>query len=264
MYAVSHDAEIFYEIAGDGPPLVLLHPFPVNHEFWKPLVPALAGRYRLVLPDLRGHGQSTAGDGPATMGKHADDLRRVCDLTGVGRAVFVGVSIGGYVLMEFWRQQRERVAGLVLCDTRGGADTEEGRNNRLRSADEVEKHGPIPFIESMIPKLLGETTRRNRPDLLDNARRMMLQMTVQGIVAAQTGMAQRPDSLPTLKTVDVPTLIAVGAEDTLTPVAEAESMHQHIGGSRLEVIPEAGHFAPFEQPEAAVRLLRGFLEPLRW
>ena len=264
MYAVSHDAEIFYEVTGDGPPLVLLHPFPVSHEFWKPLAPALAGRYRLVMPDLRGHGQSTAGDGPATMAKHTDDLRRVCDMAGIGRAVFAGVSIGGYVLMEFWRQQRERVAGLILCDTRGGADTEEGRNNRLRAADDVEKHGPIPFIESMLPKLLGETTRRNRPDVVHAARRMMLQMTVQGIVAAQTGMAARSDSLPTLKTVDVPTLILVGTEDTLTPGGEAEVMHQHVSGSRLEIIPEAGHFAPFEQPETATRLLRGFLEPLNW
>src|SRR5687767_7815692 len=121
MYAVSHDAEIFYEVTGDGPPLVLLHPFPANHEFWKPLVAALAARYRLVMPDLRGHGQSTAGDGPATMAKHADDLQRICDLLGIGRAVFAGVSLGGYVLMEFCRQQRERIAGLVLCDTRGGA-----------------------------------------------------------------------------------------------------------------------------------------------
>jgi pimeloyl-ACP methyl ester carboxylesterase len=264
MHAVSHDAEIFYEVTGDGPPLVLLHPFPANHEFWKPLVPALAAHYRLVMPDLRGHGQSTAGDGPATMTKQADDLRRICDLLGIGRAVFAGVSIGGYVLMEFLRQQQERVAGLVLCDTRGGADTEEGRKNRLRAADEVEKHGPIPFIESMLPKLLGESTRRKRPDLVDAARRMMLQMTVRGIVAAQTGMAQRPDSMPTLKTVDVPTLIMVGAEDTLTPPAEAELMHQHINGSRMEVVPEAGHFAPFEQPDATLRLLRGFLEPLRW
>jgi len=264
MYAVSHDAEFFYEIKGDGPPLVLLHPFPVNHEFWKPLAPALAERFRVVMPDLRGHGQSTAGDGPATMAKHADDVRRMCDLAGVGRAVFAGVSIGGYVLMEFWRQHRERVAGLILCDTRGGADTEEGRANRRRAADEVEKHGPLPFIESMLPKLLGETTRRNRPDLVDTVRRMMLQMTVQGIVAAQTGMAARPDSLPTLQTVDVPTLILVGAEDTLTPVAESELMRQHISGSRLEVVPDAGHFALFEQPDTALRHLRGFLEPLRW
>jgi pimeloyl-ACP methyl ester carboxylesterase len=134
----------------------------------------------------------------------------------------------------------------------------------LRAADEVEKHGPIPFIESMVPKLLGETTRRNRPEVVETAKRMMLQMTVRGVVAAQTGMAQRPDSQPTLKTVDVPTLILVGAEDTLTPVAEAELMHRNISGSRMEVIPEAGHFAPFEQPEAAARLLRGFLEPLQW
>jgi 3-oxoadipate enol-lactonase len=198
------------------------------------------------------------------MAKHAADVVCVCDRAGVGRAVFAGVSIGGYVLMELWRQQRERFAGLILCDTRAGADTEEGRIHRLRVADDVDKHGPIPFIDSMTPKLLGESTLRNRPDVVETARRMMLQMTVQGIVAAQTGMAERPDSLPTLKSVDVPTLILVGTEDRLTPVADAELMHQHIDGSRLEVISEAGHLAPLEQPETAVRLFRAFLEPLRW
>jgi pimeloyl-ACP methyl ester carboxylesterase len=248
---------------GDGPPVVLLHPFPANHKVWLPAAELLAGRYRLILPDLRGHGQSGVGTGPASMEKHAADLLRLLDASGVGKAVFAGVSIGGYVLFEFWRRRRERVSGLILCDTRAGADTEEGRADRLKAADDVEKQGPVAFIDSMIPKLLGDTTRTTRPDLVERARKMMLEMSAAGIAAVQRGMAARPDSVADLKTINVPTLVMVGAEDILTPLSEAESMQRQIAGSRLQTIPRAGHYAVFEQHEAAGKAVRGFLDGLK-
>jgi 3-oxoadipate enol-lactonase len=151
------------------------------------------------------------------MDKHAADIARLCDQAGIGKAVFAGISIGGYVLFEFWRRFRDRVHALILCDTRASADNEQGRANRLKSADDVEQRGPISFIDSMIPKLLGESTRRTRPDLVESARKMMLQMSVAGIAAVQRGMAARPDSTATLASIKVPTLIVVGAEDVLTP-----------------------------------------------
>ena len=261
MHLSSDDAQIFYTVLGDGPPVVLLHPFPANHKVWLPAAELLAGRYRLILPDLRGHGQS--GAGPAIMEKHASDLLRLTDACGVARAVFAGVSIGGYVLFEFWRRHRERIAGLILCDTRAGADTDEGRANRLKAAEDVEKQGPVPFIDSMIPKLFGDTTRTTRPDLVERARKMMLEMPVAGIAAVQRGMAARPDSVPDLKSINVPTLVTVGAEDTLTPLTEAELMQRQIAGSRLHVIPRAGHYAVFEQHEAAGKAIRRFLDGLK-
>jgi len=263
MRLSSDDAEIFYTVMGDGPPVVLLHPFPANHKVWLPAAELLAGRYRLILPDLRGHGASTPGAGPATMQKHATDLLRLSDACGVGKAVFAGVSIGGYVLFEFWRRYRERVSGLILCDTRAGADTDDGRANRLKAADDVEKQGPVPFIDSMLPKLLGDTTRTARPDLVERARKMMLEMSAAGIAAVQRGMAERPDSVADLKTINVPTLVVVGAEDILTPLSEAESMQRNIAGSRLHVIPRAGHYAVFEQHETAGKTIRGFLDGIK-
>src|SRR5271169_1279183 len=106
----SGDAEIFYEVLGNGPPVVLLHPFPANHELWLPASQALSSRYCVILPDLRGHGDSGLGEGPATMEKHAADIARVMDDAGVGRAPLIGVSIGGYALFEFWRRHRGRIA----------------------------------------------------------------------------------------------------------------------------------------------------------
>jgi 3-oxoadipate enol-lactonase len=263
MHLRSDDAEIFYTMMGDGPPVVLLHPFPANHKVWLPAAELLAGRYRLILPDLRGHGQSGPSDGPATMQKHAEDLIRLCDVCGVARAVFAGVSIGGYILFEFWRRHRDRIAALILCDTRAGADSEEARSSRLKSAEEVEKYGPVGFIDSMIPKLLGDSTRTTRPDLVECAHKMMLEMSVAGIAAVQRGMAARPDSVADLKTINVPALVLVGAEDMLTPLTEAELMQRQIAGSRISVIPRAGHYAVYEQHEFAGRAIRGFLDGLK-
>ena len=262
MRVRSSDTDISFQLIGKGPDLVLLHPFPAHHGVWAPAAALLESSYRLVLPDLRGHGESGVGEGPATMEKHAADLARLLDDAGIRKAVFAGESIGGYILFEFWRRHRERVSALILCNTKAGADNEEARANRLRSAEDVEKRGIEPFIDSMIPKLLGETTRNNRPDLVETARTMMMKMTPAGVAAAQRGMAARPDSVETLATIDVPTLLITGHEDVLTGAGEAGLMQRHIRGSTMTVIPRAGHYAVLEQHEEAASVMRQFLDSL--
>ncbi len=258
----SDDARISYWTLGDGLPVVLLHPFPAHHEFWLPVADALSARYRLILPDLRGHGESELGEGPATMEKHAADIARVMNDADVGRAPLIGVSIGGYVLFEFWRRCRGRVAALGLCNTKAPADNAEARAARLQAANDVLDRGTEPFFESMIPRLLGKTTRETRPDLVDGAMRMLRKMSPEDVAQVQRGMAARPDSVETLKTINVPTLLITGDEDILTGVNEAQLMQQHIQGSQLRVIPRAGHYAPWEQPEGVSKLLRQFLDSL--
>jgi 3-oxoadipate enol-lactonase len=256
------DAEIVYRVLGQGPPLILLHPFPANHEFWLPVADALCSRYRIILPDLRGHGDSGIGEGPATMGKHASDLARVIDDAGIGRAPMVGVSIGGYVLFEFWRSHRDRITALGLCNTKAAADSPEARASRLQAANDVLDRGTELFFASMIPRVFGQTTLETRPDLVDAALRMMRNMSPEDVAQVQRGMADRPDSTPTLRTIAVPTLIITGTEDTFSGASEAEAMRQHIAGSQLRVIPKAGHYAPWEQPHDVMILLRQFLEGL--
>ena len=131
----SGDAQLVYEITGTGPDVVLLHPFPLHHHFWDGVLDQLATRHRVFLPDLRAHGDSEAGDGPVTMQKLAEDLDRLCREFEIKRAIFVGVSIGGYALFEFWRRYRERVTAIVLANTRAGAETAwgvRGTGTRLR------------------------------------------------------------------------------------------------------------------------------------
>lgn len=263
MHFTSDDAQLYYESMGTGSPIVLLHPFPVHHEFWKPIAGKLATRYQVILLDLRAHGRSEAGRGTATMAKHAADLMRLLEALQIPKAVFVGVSIGGYILFEFWRRYRERVSALVLANTRAEADTEQGRANRLKSIADSRLHGTGPFFDAQVQNLIGETTRRMRPDIVASARAMMQGMSVDGLAAIQQGMAERPNSVPTLRTINVPALIIAGGEDTVTPVANAQLMHQQIVGSRLEVIALGGHYSALEHREQFGKILRQFLDELR-
>jgi 3-oxoadipate enol-lactonase len=258
----SGDAEIVFWELGDGPPVVLLHPFPVHHEFWLPVAETLATRYRIILPDLRGHGDSDVGEGPATMEKHAVDIFRVMDEARVGRAPVIGVSIGGYAIFEMWRKNRNRLAALGLCNTKAPADNAEGRAGRLQAANEVLERGTETFFDSMAQRVLGKSTRENRPDLVDGAVRMMRKMSSEDVAQVQRGMADRPDSIETLKTINVPTLLITGDEDPMTGVNEAELMRRHISGGQLRVIPKAGHYSPWEQPEQVAGILRQFLDSL--
>lgn len=264
MHIRSDDAELEYQTVGSGRPIVLLHPFPAHHAIWLPVSQRLSTRYRCILPDLRGHGKSQPGAGAATMQKHAGDLERICRAEDVEKVVFAGSSIGGYILFEFWRRHRERVAGLILCNTRAQEDSAEARAARLQAAAEVEHRGPAGFIAKSVERLVGATTRANRPDLAEAARTMMQEMNVAGIVAVQQGMAQRPDSVSTLKTIDVPALIIAADEDLVSSKVDAELMQQMIPGSQLEIISQAGHYAVFEQPEVVGRRIRQFLEQIRW
>jgi pimeloyl-ACP methyl ester carboxylesterase len=254
----SDDAVLYYEVSGSGPDLVLLHPFPLTHHFWHEVVPKLSG-YRVLTPDLRGHGRSELGNGPATMEKHAADLLRLCESEAVNKAVFVGVSIGGYALFEFWRRNRERVTGLVLSNTRATAETAESRANRLHIADQVLSEGTDPFIDDMLGKLIGSTTQSKRPEVVEAARRMMESMSPEDIAGVQRGMADRPDSVATLSTIDVPTLVIAGEQD-IPPLSAAELMRDRIPNSTLHVIPKAGHYAALERPEEYAALIQQFAD----
>jgi 3-oxoadipate enol-lactonase len=258
----SDDAEIVYWVMGNGPAVILLHPFPANHEFWLPVAEQLSSRYRLIFPDLRGHGESEVGDGPATMAKHAADLVRILNDAKVDRAPLLGVSIGGYILFEFWRKHRDRVAALGLCNTKAPADNAEGRAGRMQSAADVLQRGTEPFLQSMVARVLARTTQETRPDLVEAALRMMRQMSPEDIAQVQRGMAERPDSVETLKTINVPTLLVTGDEDPFTGIIEAELMRKHIAGSQLKLIPKAGHYSPWEQPADAGAIIRQFLDSL--
>ena len=255
----SGDAQLVYEITGAGPDVVLLHPFPLHHHFWDGVLDQLASRYRVFLPDLRAHGDSEAGDGPVSMQKLADDVDLLCREFEIRQAIFVGVSIGGYALFEFWRRHRARVRALVLANTRAGGENTDGRAARLATAEKVLREGTAGFVEDLLPKLFSKSTLSNRPDIVDAARVMARKMSPADIAAVQSGMADRADSIPILATINVPTLVITGEDDSI-PLAEFELMHQGIAGSEMRVVSKAGHYAALERPAEFGRLLRTFCD----
>ncbi len=260
MILQSDGVDLYYEVKGDGPDVVMLHPFPSDHTFWLPLTQHLESRFRLILPDLRGLGLSGVGEGATTMAKLAEDVLRLCDELKIGRAVFVGCSVGVYALFEFWRRSRERVKALVIMDSRAGADTEAGRAARLKNAEETLQKGPAWAIEQIMPKLLSPSTMSSRLDVVEAAKKTMSRSTATGMAAMQRGMAARADSIDLLAQIEVPTLVLGGEDDMASPVSELERIARGIRGAELKIVSKAGHFSAFEQPAEVGRIVRGFLE----
>jgi 3-oxoadipate enol-lactonase len=254
--------ELAYDVQGTGPTLLLLHAFPLDRRMWDAQAAALRVSHQVVRFDARGFGGSAEGDGPLTMERIADDAVAVLDHLGVGQAVACGVSMGGYAAFALVRRHASRLRGLVLADTKAAADTPEARATRAALAEKVLKEGAVAVAEANLPKLLGATTHRERPAVVARVREMIVGQRPRAIANALHGLAARGDSTPTLREVRVPTLVVCGAEDAITPPADAEAIRKGVAGSRLEIVPAAGHLSNLEAPDAFGRLLAGFLAGL--
>jgi pimeloyl-ACP methyl ester carboxylesterase len=194
------------------------------------------------------------------MDGYALDILKVLDAEGIDRAIFCGLSLGGYVLFGMLRQAPERVGGLVLADTRTSVDTPERLAARVRSIETARQHGSGAIADEMIPGLLGPTTRAAQPDVAEEVRRLIEAQTADAVADGLRAMMTRPDSASVLTRIHVPTLIIVGRDDTITPVSDAESMHRAIPGSRLVTIPAVGHMSNMEAPRAFNEALLAFLD----
>jgi len=255
------DTEIAFDDIGSGIAVVLLHAFPLNRTMWEPQVGALVAECRCIPIDFRGFGESPHAP-PYSMDRYADDVAGVLDSLQIEQAVVVGLSMGGYVAFALWRRHRHRVRGLVLADTRFTADTPEGASRRREMIDLVRTQGSIAIANAQIASLMGATTREKRPDIYDAVHRTIAQAPVEGIAGALEAMLGRPDSAPVLPTITVPTLIVVGEEDTITPIADARALQAGIPGSRLEVLSQAGHLSNLERPAAFNTVVTEFLASL--
>ncbi len=261
---VRHDVggvTLAVDARGDGPALLLVHGFPLDHSLWAHQVAALA-RWRRIAPDLRGAGASDAPDGGYSMTTYADDLARLLDRLHIERAVVAGLSMGGYIAFEMLRRHRARVMGLILADTRADADSAEARQGRENMIEIARTQGAAAVAERMVPRLLGRSSQQTQPHVVEQVRAMVGRTPVPGIVGALGAMRDRPDSTPLLATIDVPTLVVVGAEDELTPPAASRAMASAIPSAAMTTIPGAGHLAPLEAPTAVTRVIAEFLEAL--
>lgn len=248
---------------GQGIPVLFIHGFPVDHTMWRGQWEALAGRCRVLVPDLRGFGQSDATRGTITMERFADDLAEMlCGADIRVPVVLAGLSMGGYIAMAFWKKYPGLVRAFILCDTRATADSPEAARNRLETADRVEREGSETIAEAMIARLFAPATRESQPEVIQATREIICRTNPCGIAAALRGMAERPDSSAVLSTVTVPALVVVGEDDVITPPDEVAALAGTLPSSRFATIPQAGHMAPLENPAAVHQAIAELLAAL--
>ncbi len=256
--------------AGSGPAVVFLHPTPLDRDYWRPLTKELAG-IRAVVPDLRGHGVSELGNGlpvggfsmvpdapVLTMERLATDVLALLDQLSLRKAVFAGCSIGGYVLLELWRRAPERMTGLVFICSKPQPDATANHARRAETIQRARTEGVTALFDSMAQNLLGESSRRERPEIVAEVRSRMT-LTPEAVVAVQAGLATRADSVPTVATIGVPILAIAGGEDSAITPAEMETFRSAPGGCDFQLLPNAGHLAAYEQPRKVASLMAPWL-----
>jgi pimeloyl-ACP methyl ester carboxylesterase len=235
---------------GQGPALVLLHAFPLSSAMWLAQREGLAGRFRIVTPDLRGFGGSVLGTDEPSIDHMADDVDQLLRTLGIQRAVIGGLSLGGYVAMALCRRHPERVLALVLANTKATADTDEARANRHAMAEQLEGEGTVaPLLDQILPNLVGPTTLRQRALVYGRVRGLVQATPPRAAAWAQRAMAARPESFDTLRETRAPALVIAGGEDALASEDDARAVADALPNAELLVLPHSGHLSAVEQPD---------------
>ncbi len=240
---------------GGGVPLVLLHGFPLDHRMWTPLAAHLPPGIRALALDLPGAGHSPLGSVAPSLDAAAAAVHRTLVGAGVANGIVVGMSMGGYVALALAERHPGFVDGLALVDTKASADSEEARTRRLKIAHEVEMNQTVDPVLAMPATLLGATSLQRRRPLLTTLETWVRGQSPAGVAWAQRAMADRPDRTHVLQQFDGPVSVVVGAEDAITPPAEAEHMERAARDAALTVVPGAGHASPVEDPSAVAAAL---------
>jgi pimeloyl-ACP methyl ester carboxylesterase len=246
---------------GAGAALLFVHGFPLDHSMWSGQIETLSARHRVIAPDLRGFGQSGVSEGIVTMEQFADDLAALLDFLTIREPVVLcGLSMGGYIALEFWRKYAKRLRALILCDTRAAGDTPAAAANRFVVAEKVLREGSNTVADAMIPRLFDPVTVEKQPDLVEKLKQVIDGTDPRGIAASARGMAQRADFTAELPRIGCPALVIVGQSDAISPVAEMQAISKAVPNAEFKIIPQAGHMAPLEQPSDVNTVIELFLE----
>ena len=269
----SNGARLSFRKIGAGLPVIFLHPTPLDHFYWLPMVGELVGT-RAIIPDLRGHGASELGDGlpvggftrvpdapVLTMARLAQDTLNLLDHLQLQEAVFVGCSIGGYALLEVWRRASERVRGLAIVCAKPQPDAEANLTRRADTIAQARGGEAAAVLDGAAQTLISATARQRRPEIVPELRARMT-LTQEAVVAVQAGLATRPDSVPTVATITAPIFAICGGEDPGITPAEMRVFQAAPGGCEFHLLPDAGHYAAYEQPAKVAALLAEWLRHL--
>jgi len=249
--------------AGAGPPIVLLHGFPLSRRMWDGEVKIWSRDFRVVAPDFRGFGDTPMASGEFSMAGCAQDLRTLLGSLGIHKDVaLLGLSMGGYICFEFVKQCQEMLRGLILVATQPIADSDTGRQARYETAEFVRREGSSALAQRLIPRLLGKTTLATKPDVVETVRGLIQSNSPEAIAQACYGLASRRDSTSFLADIRIPTLVVAGSEDTLIAPAQSETMHRQLQNSQFVDVEHCGHLINLEQPEVLHDVVSGFLTRL--
>ena len=247
-------------VYGSGRDLLLIHGFPLNHRMWRNQINGLSDRYTVIAPDLRGFGDSEISTGAMRMEDYADDLAELLDKMGVVEQIAIcGLSMGGYIALEFIARHPDRTTKLILCNTRADSDTDEIARQRIRSGEEILVKGVETLAAGMIPRLFSKTTLDRRRDTVDEVRQSILEASPVGVASALRGMADRKDYSSELANIDCPTLVLGSSDDEITPPESMRKLASAFPRAEYMEIADAGHLAPLERPAEVNAAMRQIL-----
>lgn len=251
-----------YEAHGKGTPLILLHGFPLNRKMWEPQIDTLLQHCRLILPDLRGFGDSSWSGKALSIDEIADDVIQLMNSLSLDSAVIGGFSMGGYIALSIVDRYPTRVSGLILMDTHPKADNKQNLENRKRMAKVVEKKGTEAITKEMVKKLLTAHTLKDHPEIVQKVFDIMEQSTPTAIIQALQAMANRPDRSHVLPQFKKPALVLVGEKDEMSPPDLVKEMQSQLPNSNLALIENAGHLANMERPDEVNQAIISFIDVL--
>jgi len=254
---------ISYNDVGEGKiPVIFLHGFPFDKSMWKGQLDSLNSSYRLIACDIRGFGKSTDEETPLSIDLFSEDLIAFLDKLNIKKAIVCGLSMGGFIALNAIKKFPERFEALILCDTQCIADTTEVKENRYKAIDQINRDGVSIFNEKFIKSVFHPNSLTNKTELVENLSTVVFTNSKEIIIAGITALAGRPETCSSLSAIGIPTLIICGREDSVTPLVQSEFMHEHIEGSNLKIIDNAGHVSNLEQPDEFNKYLRNFLNSL--
>lgn len=253
-----------YNYAGEGEvPILFLHGFPFDKSMWKEQIDSLKESFCTIAVDIRGFGKSTDEETHLGIDLFTDDLIAFMDRRNIEKAIVCGLSMGGYIALNAVKRFPERFEALILADTQCTADSDEAKEKRLKTVEEIKQKGTSEFNENFIKSVFHPDSFQNKREVVERLREVVVSNSTRLITAGLVALAERSESCSTLGAIAIPTLIICGAQDQLTPVAQSQFMHENIKGSLLKVIEGAGHVSNLEQPEEFNKHLNSFLKTVK-
>jgi len=258
QYFRHNGSRIFYQVAGHGQPIVLIHGYPLSGELFRHQRTGLSDRFKVVTLDLPGYGRSTAATATSSIGDYVKDVIALMDHLHLQKAIIGGHSMGGVITMELYKEVPQRFNGMILIDTNPMPAPIVGAAQWNAYATQAQQKGVASTVALLLPQMLTGETRANEPAVANELKGIVLEASVKGFVAGGHALADRADYRQLIKTIKVPTLILVGVDDPLWAVPLDQMMHAAIPNSKLSILPAASHASIFEKPQEANDAIRSW------